>query len=67
MGSSEKANIRGKPATPRDGSAVEIVALSEAVVSWLSDMHKKGLYPYDGVSRKNKDGEYFFFLSWFYD
>lgn len=59
MGSSEKADNRGKPATPRDGSAIEIVALSEAVVSWLADMYKTGLYPYDGVSRKNKDGEGF--------
>lgn len=51
MGSSEKAGNRGKPATPRDGSAVELIGLSFAVVHWLEKMslHKK--YPHPGVSK----------------
>ncbi|XP_066992681.2 glycogen debranching enzyme [Anabrus simplex] len=56
MGSSEKAGTRGKPATPRDGSAVELVGLSKATVRWLAKLHQEGHFPYDGVQRKNKDG-----------
>ncbi|KAK7868484.1 hypothetical protein R5R35_001895 [Gryllus longicercus] len=63
MGSSEKAGTRGRPATPRDGSAVELVGLSMRTLLWLSAMHEKGAYPYSSVSRKNKDGSVF---SWTY-
>nr|CAI5828955.1 unnamed protein product [Callosobruchus analis] len=55
MGSSSRAGNRGRPGTPRDGSAVELVGLSKAVLTWLSNMHQKGIYPYDGVQRHSKD------------
>ncbi|XP_032801915.2 glycogen debranching enzyme [Petromyzon marinus] len=50
MGESERAGNRGLPATPRDGSAVEIVGLCRSAVRWLSEWHRKGAFPYDGVS-----------------
>lgn len=56
MGSSDAAGNRGKPATPRDGSAIELVGLSKAVVGWLATLHAAGKYPYAGVQRKHRDG-----------
>ncbi|GLV44486.1 uncharacterized protein CBL_10290 [Carabus blaptoides fortunei] len=56
MGSSEKAGNRGKPATPRDGSAVELVALCKSTMTWLAELHAQGKYPYAGVQRKHRDG-----------
>ncbi|CAD5115909.1 DgyrCDS4843 [Dimorphilus gyrociliatus] len=40
---------KGRPATPRDGSAVELVGLQRSVISWLAKMNENSIYPYDGV------------------
>ncbi|XP_019697923.1 glycogen debranching enzyme [Harpegnathos saltator] len=63
MGSSEKAGNKGKPATPRDGSAVEIVGLSKCILSFLAELYKQNLFPYGSVQRKNRDGKV---ITWSY-
>ncbi|XP_071799399.1 glycogen debranching enzyme-like [Asterias amurensis] len=50
VGESDLAGNRGTPATPRDGSAVEIVGLCKAAVRWLAKLNKAGLYPHTGVT-----------------
>ena len=62
MGESEKAGTKGVPATPRDGSAVELVGLCKSVVSWLHKANCKGKYPYDGVTLKS--GEKLTWAEW---
>jgi len=47
MGSSENAGNKGYPGSPRDGSAVELIGLSRAVINWLIQMIEKGFYPYN--------------------
>ncbi|XP_052826586.1 glycogen debranching enzyme isoform X2 [Octopus bimaculoides] len=62
MGSSEKAGTRGQPATPRDGSAVELVALCYSAITWLNKMNNDGHYRYSSVKRR--DGKDITFSSW---
>ena len=50
MGSSEAAGNLGKPATPRHGTAVEIVGLCYSAVKWLDNLSQQSLFPYTGVS-----------------
>uniref|UniRef100_A0A1B6F753 Glycogen debranching enzyme n=1 Tax=Cuerna arida TaxID=1464854 RepID=A0A1B6F753_9HEMI len=64
MGSSDAAGTRGKPATPRDGSAVELVGLCKAAVRFLAQMYREGHFPHSGVTRNNKDGSQ---TSWRYE
>lgn len=52
MGDSEKARIKGLPATPRDGAAVEITGLLKSCVRWLSELHRAGKF-FEGVDLGN--------------
>ncbi|OXB66174.1 hypothetical protein ASZ78_012973 [Callipepla squamata] len=52
MGESDRAHNKGIPATPRDGSAVEIVGLCKSAVRWLLDLSRKNEYPFNGVTIK---------------
>jgi len=53
MGESEKAGNKGQPATPRDGSAIEIMALCMSTTRWLHTVRKEGHFPYEGVKYRN--------------
>ncbi|CAB3994720.1 Glycogen debranching enzyme, partial [Paramuricea clavata] len=62
-GDSHTAGNAGIPATPRDGSSVEIVGLSKSTVRWLADMAKKKIFPFDGVKDDNT-GESWSYSEW---
>ncbi|KAK3584948.1 hypothetical protein CHS0354_009632 [Potamilus streckersoni] len=65
MGSSAKAGNKGKPATPRDGSAVELVGLSASALKWLHKLHSDGKYPYSSVTVSYNDTRKMMtFLEW---
>lgn len=55
VGESHTAGNFGVPATPRDGSAVEIVGLCKSTVRWLAKLCDQKKFPYAGVS-KLQDG-----------
>lgn len=50
MGESERAHNKGIPATPRDGSAVELVGLCKSTVRWLVKLHNIGHFPHAAVT-----------------
>ncbi|KRX81716.1 Glycogen debranching enzyme, partial [Trichinella sp. T6] len=64
MGSSDLAINRGVPATPRDGSAVELIGLSYAVISWLSSAHQLKAYPFNGVRKRKSSDEVWTWENW---
>lgn len=55
MGSSERAGNKGLPATPRDGSPVEITGLLKSALTWLDGLSKANKFPFKGV---NATGEF---------
>lgn len=55
LGSSMEAGNKGLPATPRDGSAVELVGLCRSVLDWLILANSKSKYVHSGVTVTNRD------------
>ncbi|BEJ13378.1 hypothetical protein CspHIS471_0305520 [Cutaneotrichosporon sp. HIS471] len=49
MGSSAKAGNKGLPATPRDGSPIEITGLLKSTLSWLDGLSRQNQFPFKGV------------------
>ncbi|KAJ1663511.1 bifunctional 4-alpha-glucanotransferase/amylo-alpha-1,6-glucosidase [Coemansia sp. RSA 1813] len=62
MGSSEKAGIKGVPATPRDGTAIEIVGLQKSALRWITVLCKSGKFPADSIVAS--DGSTVMYSKW---
>jgi hypothetical protein len=46
---SQAAGNHGRPATPRDGAAIEINGLAKSALRWVSALAARGEFPYRGV------------------
>ncbi|CAF0808388.1 unnamed protein product [Adineta steineri] len=57
MGSNDKANNKGYLATRRDGSAINLIALFRAIISWIIQMNKQGYYPYNSIYTTSLNSE----------
>jgi glycogen debranching enzyme len=55
VGESTWAGNKGAPATPRDGSAVELVGLSYSAILWLHQLYQLGQFPYSRVNLPSDD------------
>lgn len=64
MGESERANSKGVPGTPRDGSAIEITGLSYSALKWVAELHEEGKYKYAGVSTSDPTLKVITFADW---
>lgn len=64
MGSSQRAGNSGVPATPRDGSAVELVGLSRCALDWLIRARQLGKYPYEGVELTGSERAKYTWTEW---
>merc|ERR1712230_56438 len=64
MGESDRANSKGVPGTPRDGSAIEIAGLLYSTLVWISKLHNEGKYKYAGVSTTAPDLKVITFADW---
>ncbi|CAE7367416.1 AGL [Symbiodinium natans] len=61
MGSSAKAGNKGKPATPRDGAAVEIIGLLKSALRWVSGLSRE-VFPYEQV--RTASGQQLTYKDW---
>jgi len=66
MGESYRAGNFGTPATPRDGAAIEIVALLKYTLKWVKSLSEEHptLFPYKGVEVLNRNHNTLVFFSW---
>lgn len=67
VGESGWAGNKGMPATPRDGSPVELVGLCYSTLVWLADLNQRGIYPFTGVyttPNKAPGSPYITFKQW---
>lgn len=62
MGESTKANSKGVPGTPRDGSAIELQGLLKSSLRFVNQLNKKGLFKYTDVEKP--DGSKISLVHW---